>query len=1110
MTSKRRQDDIESDSEDDGEESGSSSPSPSQKRARKDENSEEAHQRAQREEQQWEEKFEEYIRAKLNEKIGKKGGIAEIGIIQQIDLVNFLCHKNLTVKFGPQINFVIGHNGSGKSAVLTGIAVALGGKATSTGRGSGLKSFVKEGENAAEVTIRLKNEGSEAYKPDVYGKSIIITRNFNISGSSGYKIKALVVDGKKNQEKLISTKREELNAICDHMSIQVDNPLNVLTQDMSRQFISTSSPAEKYQFFLKGTQLQQLSEEYNVILENINKTDMVITQKAQALPDLKIAHQEAASRFKLAGEARKQKDLLDEVSRELAWAHVRDKENVSHSMLLAKTCPPLRLRFFASLQELMNFEKKSAEEQRMMEKTQIKLTEQEDQAKKIRGNKRKAEEEIKLLTDKIREEEQKLEDDLSGKRAELEKQILQVRERITENESSASRIDQQIQEAEQQVTEKEAALASLERAQRDDIHAHGEATKNVKAYQERLAGKFNAFGSNVPKILNAIANRQWRGDKPIGPIGTYVELINRKWVDVVKIAIGNHMSSWIVTDTDDFYPLKKILEETGNRQASIIVSKKDLFDYNQGEPPAEFTTILRILDFKDEFVKRVMINTAHIESTCVAETRKQADDSLLRTGLFFRTLTLDGFSVVRFREGGGSTTTLPRPGHPALFTGSDADVSERIQKEKDELLRLQSSIETRTAMIQRLKAEIDQCRRIANNGKVSLPRATTAIQRDGLTLKKLQEAASVAAPASISVLENALAEQEQEVSRSREDFARNETAQLDLKVQLKPIVQRLQAVKEEENELQLLSKSIEDEIAELAGERVEAQHLKGEYEKKLAEAKKKTAKIEEVCARVREEFVTWSERATEMYGDKFENPRNSDVVKAQREKLRNALKSHEKKVGMSVEELEAEVIRTKAIYRQAQEEFTELQQLNMNLNTSLHRRMNMWADWRRHIAMRCKIQFSPLISLSTTALTGGSTLIFQVQTDDQISGGKGKAKDPKSLSGGEKSFATICLLLALWEAIGCPIRCLDEFDVFMDAVNRKISMKVRKPPYLIDTAKSAEGRQFVFITPLDISTVGQGPEIRIHRMNDPERGQVQCVNFHSCQDDAPYSLNSFL
>ena len=103
-----------------------------------------------------------------------------MGIIESVDMIDFMCHKYLTFNFGPQVNFIIGesfllllyrrlrvsgHNGSklthcpssmnfkwiqpqigGKSAVLSAITVALGGKATTTGRGSGLKSFVREGQ----------------------------------------------------------------------------------------------------------------------------------------------------------------------------------------------------------------------------------------------------------------------------------------------------------------------------------------------------------------------------------------------------------------------------------------------------------------------------------------------------------------------------------------------------------------------------------------------------------------------------------------------------------------------------------------------------------------------------------------------------------------------------------------------------------------------------------------------------------------------------------------------------------------------------------------------------------------------------------------------------
>jgi len=40
-------------------------------------------------------------------------------------------------------------------------------------------------------------------------------------------------------------------------------------------------------------------------------------------------------------------------------------------------------------------------------------------------------------------------------------------------------------------------------------------------------------------------------------------------------------------------------------------------------------------------------------------------------------------------------------------------------------------------------------------------------------------------------------------------------------------------------------------------------------------------------------------------------------------------------------------------------------------------------------------------------------------------------KNTKSLSGGERSYTTVCFIMSLWEAMEAPFRCLDEFDVFM-------------------------------------------------------------------------------
>lgn len=80
------------------------------------------------------------------------------------------------------------------------------------------------------------------------------------------------------------------------------------------------------------------------------------------------------------------------------------------------------------------------------------------------------------------------------------------------------------------------------------------------------------------------------------------------------------------------------------------------------------------------------------------------------------------------------------------------------------------------------------------------------------------------------------------------------------------------------------------------------------------------------------------------------------------------------------------------------------------------------------------------------------------------------------LSGGERSFATICYIMSLWQVMECPFYMLDEFDVFMDAFNRKISQKA-----LITHAKRFIQNQFLLFTPLELDDLPEKKDADVLR-----------------------------
>ena len=90
----------------------------------------------------------------------------------------------------------------------------------------------------------------------------------------------------------------------------------------------------------------------------------------------------------------------------------------------------------------------------------------------------------------------------------------------------------------------------------------------------------------------------------------------------------------------------------------------------------------------------------------------------------------------------------------------------------------------------------------------------------------------------------------------------------------------------------------------------------------------------------------------------------------------------------------------------------------------------------------------------------------------------------KPLDFDEEVFAPSPLLLgetnnlALGDESDSPFRAMDEFDVFMDAVNRRLSIET-----LLNFARENVDKQFLFITPQDISAVdATAADIKIQKM----------------------------
>ncbi|KAJ9604138.1 Structural maintenance of chromosomes protein 6 [Cladophialophora chaetospira] len=1045
---------------------------------------------------------------------------AEYGILEEVEVINFMCHGRFAFKLGPLINFICGKNGSGKSAILTAIILCLGGKASATNRGARLQNFIKEGEDHATIICKLKNQGENAYMAELYGATIQVERHIQRNGTSGFKLKS-------EKGRIVSTRKSDLEEICDHMMLQIENPLAVLSQDQARQFLSSSSAAEKYKFFMKGVQLEQLDQDYRLMEETL---DNIIARIGNRLPDLNILKDKkdrATNKLALSDKFESMRDRMREIRRQLAWIQVEDKEKLRDD--------------FAG--ELEAADAKIAEAQRRLDQIDAVYMESDQAAFIAKDNYGT----LKADVDRLKDEKKDLDSENQDKikaRHEAAAELRQIRDALKSVDKNIANRQNAIQQEEQRLAELHGGGAAQRIAEREVAReAVGTATSELEDHKAQKQNRLDevkrmqaleaqaaetkkkeddrvielekminnlkannkhsdtAFHSNMPTLLQALQHETGFQERPIGPLGKHVKLLKPEWSFILEKSFGQTLNGFIVTTKRDETLLKNHMRR--NRcDVPIFIANHLSLDVRPHLPADHFETILSVLEIDNDLVRKQLIIAHAIEQCVLIPSLAEATKSLFAEGrppvpnirrcFSFLPGGVKTMGRVQFYRGGSPASDPAHAwkGLPRMKT----DAAENIRQQEDALSeckaqRLRADKELQSGRSRRVKAQQE-----ANQHEKTTRRLTVALQEAQTRLDDLNDAIEndTAESGKLDQLQKAL-----EADRQQKEV--HESSYQDSVNNVDEKTNDLHAATAKCNDM---DRRIEqaDALAEQAktaaqqADKTRSRDLKNKNDafEKVRDAQADRGQVEQNLERIETEVADYTKQALSI-SERIHVPEGEthNGLEKKYKKLKEDHTRYQNQVG-NRDELAADLAKWSTAYESAQKEIDTLESLQKQLTRTLTTRRHRWAQFRMFITARSRAGF--IMKLSERGFRGTLHIdhnkkIMDIAVEPDLTRRNGEGRSAKTLSGGEKSFSQICLLLSIWDAMGVPIRCLDEFDVFMDAVNRNTSVKL-----LVDGARHSTGGQFILISPGTQSDIPIADDVNRVECAPPQRGQTT-INF---------------
>lgn len=1012
----------------------------------------------------------------------------------------------MIVELGPKINFIVGHNGSGKSAILTALSICLGGKASGTQRAASLKQFIREGTSRALISVTLNNTGEEAYNPEQYGDAIIIERVIERAGTSHYKAKSAA-------GKIIGHTKDALLDILDHFEIIVDNPLAILSQDMARSFLNGVDTNQLYKFLSNGIQHEVWKKLYTSTVTNVDEA-------TKAIPVLK---EQVAIRSARVGELQREHTLLENqkieaqrlgrIAAQIQWKNVELKEfeiqdqetlleelqsesnaienqiNIQHKAItesklnieaIVKQRPELLLVKDTKAQELQRAKAEFMDVRDQLRQHDATLDELK-LAIRTRDSK------IKDLQIRLQKEKHQMEGGYEQDRVKWEKSK-------TEKMKTIQDLELKIAEWKSERNNLEDSLSQLRNEIKDHENDFREARTEVEQYMEALENmdgseaKFmNRFGPSIGRVLKEIEEEKRFTAKPIGPIGAFITLKKSEWTSILTRVFDNTLESFVVQNSQDMNLLRHIMNRN-HMDSPIIISAPDLYDIEL--PDRQYTTIYDILEFSNDHLKRVMIDR-HKINAIIIETNRQMGEKIMLSrprnviSCFAMTGRNECTSITNTK---GSSSTTPVYGRLRPYylmreeskTGQKDNITSLLEEAK-------AKYQLANKQYRKIKEQLTSNERGINFLKNKINEAQITIDRLKRDVDKLDDKLSQEIDDSvITTLNDNIVSLQEEQNTDLNQLRDAETARVELKNNvddynslMEAISQQLKSAESElhrnvraENDLNSKFIHLESKIKKLQHD-LDSQHQRVDAQKQH-------------IANLNAELNDLIRAAKEKSEERLRTLDTLQTLESKYMELRNSMEAaKEMSKHRDITQVIRELKEATEAYKIAKEQFSVA-------HRTVQKLQKMQKERKAHYDILLAATTSNIIQTFNQILDErdfeGKLEIDHVNQTMSIGAaprarGEGSSKNTKSLSGGEKSFSQIALLLAVWSAMSCRLRGLDEFDVFMDEVNRKFSMKL-----MIEAIYSLDQGQTIFITPNNMADIKVNKnDVTILRLADPKR-----------------------